>query len=392
MKWTKAGAAFLAAVVMMSSLSLGAFADDDYENQISDLNSKYDELEKQQQALQKEIDKAKTEKERQQAVKAQIDNQIVSTRSQISVLSDKISLLEENLQETTSELEQKEYDISENYALMKQRLRVMYTTGNASVLGLLIGADSFTEYLTRTEVASKVAEHDQEMLEAMRAELLDIKAFKEEIETNKTEIESAKGQLAGKQAQLDDQLKETEGQIQDLAALEAQIKNNQEEIEAQQKQIQAEIDEIYKQINSVGEYTGGVMGWPLVAFNTMTSNFGWRFNHTDYHTGIDIAGKNAAGQGVYGKPIVAASDGVVAFTQTNYVVGKGYGIYLIIDHGGGISTLYGHTSGLAVKVGDQVKRGQTIAYVGSTGWSTGPHLHFEVRVDGKYVNPWGYLK
>ena len=392
MKWTKAGAAFLAAVVMMSSLSLGAFADDDYENQISDLNSKYDELEKQQQALQKEIDKAKTEKERQQAVKAQIDNQIVSTRSQISVLSDKISLLEENLQETTSELEQKEYDISENYALMKQRLRVMYTTGNASVLGLLIGADSFTEYLTRTEVASKVAEHDQEMLEAMRAELLDIKAFKEEIETNKTEIESAKGQLAGKQAQLDDQLKETEGQIQDLAALEAQNKNNQEEIEAQQKQIQAEIDEIYKQINSVGEYTGGVMGWPLVGFNTVTSNFGWRFNHTDYHTGIDIAGKNAAGQGVYGKPIVAASDGVVAFTQTNYVVGKGYGIYLIIDHGGGISTLYGHTSGLAVKVGDQVKRGQTIAYVGSTGWSTGPHLHFEVRVDGKYVNPWGYLK
>ncbi|HIT19191.1 MAG TPA: peptidoglycan DD-metalloendopeptidase family protein [Candidatus Fimivivens faecavium] len=392
MKWTKAGAAFLAAVVMTSSLSLGAFADDDYENQISDLNSKYDELEKQQQALQKEIDKAKTEKERQQAVKAQIDNQIVSTRSQISVLSDKISLLEENLQETTSELEQKEYDISENYALMKQRLRVMYTTGNASVLGLLIGADSFTEYLTRTEVASKVAEHDQEMLEAMRAELLDIKAFKEEIETNKTEIESAKGQLAGKQAQLDDQLKETEGQIQDLAALEAQIKNNQEEIEAQQKQIQAEIDEIYKQINSVGEYTGGVMGWPLVGFNTVTSNFGWRFNHTDYHTGIDIAGKNAAGQGVYGKPIVAASDGVVAFTQTNYVVGKGYGIYLIIDHGGGISTLYGHTSGLAVKVGDQVKRGQTIAYVGSTGWSTGPHLHFEVRVDGKYVNPWGYLK
>ena len=317
MKWTKAGAAFLAAVVMMSSLSLGAFADDDYENQISDLNSKYDELEKQQQALQKEIDKAKTEKERQQAVKAQIDNQIVSTRSQISVLSDKISLLEENLQETTSELEQKEYDISENYALMKQRLRVMYTTGNASVLGLLIGADSFTEYLTRTEVASKVAEHDQEMLEAMRAELLDIKAFKEEIETNKTEIESAKGQLAGKQAQLDDQLKETEGQIQDLAALEAQIKNNQEEIEAQQKQIQAEIDEIYKQINSVGEYTGGVMGWPLVGFNTVTSNFGWRFNHTDYHTGIDIAGKNAAGQGVYGQPVVAASDGAVAFTQTN---------------------------------------------------------------------------
>lgn len=391
MKWTRLGAAFLAAAVV-SSFPLTALANSDYEDQISDLNSKYDELEKQQQALQKEIDKAKTEKERQQAVKAQIDNQIVSTRSQISVLSDKISLLEENLAATTEELEQKEYEISENYALMKQRLRVMYTTDNASVLGLLIGADSFTEYLTRTKVASKVAEHDQEMLETMRAELLDIKAFKEEIEENKQQIEETKTQLAGKQAQLGEQLRETEEQIQDLAALEAQIKNNQAAIEAQQKQIQAEIDEIYKQINSVGEYTGGVMGWPVVGYKTVTSNFGWRFNNTDYHTGIDIAGKNAAGQGIYGKPIVAASDGVVAFTQTNYVVGRGYGIYLIIDHGGGISTLYGHTSGLAVKVGDQVKRGQTIAYVGSTGWSTGPHLHFEVRVNGKYVNPWGYLK
>ena len=119
---------------------------------------------------------------------------------------------------------------------------------------------------------------------------------------------------------------------------------------------------------------------------------GWRFGGTDYHTGIDIAGLNSAGQGIYGKPILAAADGTVAFTQTNYVAGRGYGIYLIIDHGGGISTLYGHTSGLAVNVGDTVKRGQTIAYVGSTGWSTGPHLHFEVRVNGSHVTPWSYLK
>lgn len=124
------------------------------------------------------------------------------------------------------------------------------------------------------------------------------------------------------------------------------------------KEVQAEVDAIYAKIKSVGEYEGGIMLWPVEGYQTVTSDYGWRFGGTDFHTGIDIARLNARGEGIYGKPIRAASDGTVVFTQTTYTYGRGYGIYLIIDHGGGISTLYGHTCGLNVKLGDKVKRGR----------------------------------
>ena len=99
-----------------------------------------------------------------------------------------------------------------------------------------------------------------------------------------------------------------------------------------------------------------------------------------------------SGPNIYGKQTVAVADGTVAFVQTTYTPGKGYGKYIIVDHGGGITTLYGHNSAILVSVGQKVTRGQALTQIGSTGWSTGPHLHFEVRVNGKHVNPWTYLK
>ncbi|MEG2174853.1 MAG: peptidoglycan DD-metalloendopeptidase family protein, partial [Oscillospiraceae bacterium] len=256
---------------------------------------------------------------------------------------------------------------------------------------LVLGADDFSEFLTRTQVASRVAAHDRTVIEKMRVELAKISALKDQIQDDKSEVEASKGQMAVKQSQLGQELTKTQDQIQDMSALESEYKANKAKIDAEMKQVQSEVDEIYKQINSVGDYEGGVMIWPVPGYKRISSEYGWRFGGTDYHTGIDISGSNAAGQGIYGKPIVAAAAGKVAFTQLTFVQGRGYGRYIIIDHGGGISSLYGHTSGLAVKVGDTVTRGQTIAYVGSTGWSTGPHLHFEVRVNGKHTPPRPYL-
>ena len=108
---------------------------------------------------------------------------------------------------------------------------------------------------------------------------------------------------------------------------------------------------------------------------------------TDFHTGVDFTGSN-----VNGKKVVAANAGNVIFTKTTYIPGKSYGKYIIVDHGGGYSTLYAHLSSVNVSVGDYVKKGQSIGNVGSTGWSTGPHLHFEIRVNGKHTNPLPYLK
>jgi len=385
----------IAAVMLLSVLlctaPVSAFADN-YKNELLALEMQYDELEKQRKEIDTQINKAKSEKDKQLAAKNQLDNQIYSVRQQINILSEKIGLLEDEIEVKEDELARQESAIRDNYELLKKRLRVMYKTGNATVLGLILGADSFTEFLTHTQVTSRVAQHDRELIEEMTVRLSEIKQLKEGIEADKTELESSKSQQADKQNILSGQLEIAKHNIQDIEQLEKQFQSNRAALTKQMQEVQAEVDAIYSKINSEGEYDGGIMLWPVAGYKTVTSDYGWRFGGTDFHTGIDIARTNAAGQGIYGKPILAADDGKVVFTQTNYVPGRGYGIYCIVDHGGGVTTLYGHSSGLAVKVGQKVKRGQTLAYVGSTGWSTGPHLHFEVRVNGKYTNPWPYLK
>ena len=385
----------IAAVMLLSVLlctaPVSAFADN-YKNELFALEMQYDELEKQRKEIDTQINKAKSEKDKQLAAKNQLDNQIYSVRQQINILSEKIGLLEDEIEVKEDELARQESAIRDNYELLKKRLRVMYKTGNATVLGLILGADSFTEFLTHTQVTSRVAQHDRALIEEMTVRLAEIKQLKEGIESDKSELESSKSQQADKQSFLAGQLEIAKNNIQDIEQLEKQFQSNRAALTKQMQEVQAEVDAIYSKINSEGEYDGGIMLWPVAGYKTVTSDYGWRFGGTDFHTGIDIARTNAAGQGIYGKPILAADDGKVVFTQTNYVPGRGYGIYCIVDHGGGVTTLYGHSSGLAVKVGQKVKRGQTLAYVGSTGWSTGPHLHFEVRVDGKYTNPWPYLK
>ncbi len=383
-------AAVLAALTLVSMQPLSFAAD--YQSQLDSLEAKYDELEKQQKQIQDQINKAKSDKDKQVAAKNQLDNQIYSVRQQIGVLNEKIAVLEDEIEDKTERIEQQTEDIEDSFELLKKRLRVMYKTGNASVLGLILGADDFTEFLSHAQVTSRVAKHDRELIEDMTEKLARLSAAKKEVEEDKAELELSKSQQSDKQTQLAGQLAQTQNQIQDIEALEKEYKANQAQISKQLKEVQAEVDAIYAKINSEGEYDGGIMLWPVYGYKTVTSDYGWRFGGTDYHTGIDIARTNSAGQGIYGKPILAADDGKVVFTQTSYVPGRGYGIYLILDHGGGVTTLYGHTCGLNVKMGQKVKRGDTIAYVGSTGWSTGPHLHFEVRVNGSHTNPWPYLK
>ena len=230
--------------------------------------------------------------------------------------------------------------------------------------------------------------NDREIIAGLEANIAELEKLQEENEANKADLNESKGTLDEKKQQLNGQVSQIQGQIEDIDALQKQYEANKAEIDKMMAQVQSEINDIYASYESQGEYTGGVMTWPVPGYTGITSYYGWRFNNTDFHTGIDISGSN-----IYGRNIVAAADGVVIKAQETYVQGVGYGRYLIIDHGGNISTLYGHTSQLLVSEGDHVTRGQAIAKVGSTGWSTGPHLHFEVRENGTAVNPLsGYLK
>lgn len=152
------------------------------------------------------------------------------------------------------------------------------------------------------------------------------------------------------------------------------------------KRLDKEIEKIILANAGNDEYVGGDFLWPVKGYNHISSYYGWRFNNTDFHTGIDITGS-----GIYGKPVRAANAGKVIFVQTTYTAGKGYGKYVIIDHGGGRATLYAHMSAVSVSLGDWVAQGDKVGEVGSTGWSTGPHLHFEIRIDGKKTNPMNYF-
>ena len=356
--------------------------------QIDDLNNQYEELEEQQKEIQAQINAAKSEKDKYLAEKNQLNGQIDNTQAQINVLTDKITLLDNMIAANNASIAGLEEEIDKDYEIFRQRARASYMSGDSSTISLLLGADNFSDFLMKADITARVAENDREIIAGLEANIAELEKLQQENEANKADLNDSKGTLDEKKQQLNGQVTQIQGQIEDIDALQKEYQANKAEIDKMMAQVQREINDIYASYESQGEYTGGVMTWPVPGYTGITSYYGWRFNNTDFHTGIDISGSN-----IYGRNIVAAADGVVIKAQQTYVQGVGYGRYLLIDHGGNISTLYGHTSQLLVSEGDHVTRGQAIAKVGSTGWSTGPHLHFEVRENGTAVNPLsGYLK
>lgn len=363
-----------------------------YAGEIDELQDEYDALEQQQQEIEDNLQKAQDEKERQLEIKQQLDSQITLTKEQIENLNSRLDALESAIAEKETEIAEKEEEIDENVELFEERLRSMQVNNTTTTLGVLFGSDSFSDFLSRAESIKRITDHDKELVDKLVQDQKDIISAKEQIEADKSEVDSVKVQMVEKESQLTSQLEEAQQQIQDLTQLEEDYYANQEEVKAQQDEVQAEIDRIYAENansssgSSTGDYSEGEFTWPVPGYPNITSYYGWRFNNTDFHTGIDISGWS-----VYGKNIVAAKSGTVIYAKDTYTPGVGYGRYLIIDHGGGVSTLYGHTSELYVSVGDYVTAGQPIAAVGSTGWSTGPHLHFEIRINGQTQNPLNYF-
>lgn len=373
------------------------------QQQIEDLNQKIEGLKSETKKLEAGINEAKTEKEKALAVRNSLDYQISLTKDEISYLGQRIDLLEQDIdlreltiQEMQLEIERKQAQIDYNYELLKQRLRAQQVNDSGSMLGLLLTADSFADFLSKTEHMLRIAEHDQQLLETLNEEKTEIEREKDAVNKEKTELEHNMAQVAADKAETESKKKDLDGKyveaasmVQDYAQMEERFFADLEKNKAMQAEMKAEVNNIYKQIElSKNPYVGGVMAWPLPGFTQVSSEFGLRFNGTDYHTGIDLTGG-----GCHGAQIVAANDGVVKFVNTSYTPGRGYGIYVIVDHGGNVSTLYAHCSAILVSVDQEVKRGEPIALVGSTGWSTGPHLHFEVRTGPSSTpqNPRGYI-
>ena len=279
---------------------------------------------------------------------------------------------------------EEEYEVKD--VKRQDRLIAYYKCGSVSLMDTLLSSENITDFFFRYRVLDEIMEYDKNMLEELNEEKLAIETQKTKLEEDKVLCEQKKVLAEEQKLALND-VKEI--RVTYLSKLEKEEDLLEKSIDELQKKADSLTEEIRKMSSSstTSKYTGGSMQWPLPNFYKVTSYYGNRLHPVlkvyKMHTGVDIAGS-----GCNGKNVVAAADGKVI--NAGWI--SGYGYTVMIDHGGGVVTLYAHSQKLLVKVGDQVKRGQAIMLVGSTGYATGPHLHFEVRINGKYVNPLnGYI-
>ena len=388
----------------------------------SEIQSRLDDVNAQISELQGQIDE-------EEAYQAELSEQISLYQQQIALIDEQINALEDQIEEKNAEVETlqteisaleeeiaaKQVEIDETYALFKERMVALYQAGETSSLAMLLSSDSFADFVTNVQLMQAVSESDQQLVEKLRTQKEEQQAQKDEKEAAEAEVQAALTQIQQDEEQLvleraDQQsaresleaaYAESKTAMQDLEAMKANYEANREEIEAEEAAVEAELQQLYALMaSSSSSSSSGSSGssssgsssnvivdtgdlsfrWPLPGYTTVTSGYGARWGTT--HTGIDISGG-----GCYGSPIVAAESGTVILCQWYST----YGQCIIVDHGGGYSTLYAHMSAYAVSTGDYVTKGQTIGYVGDTGNVTGPHLHFEVRVNGVTQNPLNYV-
>ncbi len=341
---------------------------------------KLNELNSQIQKLEKQLKEGKTQEKTLNKQISKLDKLITAAEGEIQTLSGKISSTSGKIDQVQQDLEQKKAEINEQNEDMNLRLRAMYKNGDVGIIEILLGSESITDFMTNLDMAQRIIDNDVEVLQTLEEQQKLLDSYRVELTSLQNQLSSQKQAKASQQDEL-------EGSRGNVADIKAGIAKDNKALEAQVDALNDEADALVSEILKLqggGAYIGGEMGWPVPASSKISSPFGYRIHPTlgikKLHTGIDIAVKS-------GNKVVAANAGKVIKAAWN----NSYGYMVMVDHGGGIVTLYAHNSSLKVSTGDSVTRGQTLALSGNTGRSTGPHVHFEVRVNGEYKNPMNYL-
>ena len=373
-------------VVLIVSAPITSYAD----STLDHLNDQYEQLENQQQAIKDKLSATKTEKEKQEAIRSSLTSQITTTQQQITLLDNKINYLQNDIAEKEQKIEELSAEVLEQQDLFMKRIRSIYKSSvGTSMLGMVFGVDSLGSYLSYGKYLSRISEHDSTLLQTLADNIAELRELQQQMQVEKEDLADTKVTAESKKASLTSQKTEVESTLQDIKKMEQEYLADQAAIQKEMQQIQADIDAIYAAAAGSGsqvDYSTTGFIYPIKGYTYISSYYGWRFNNTDYHTGVDFPAPANT-------PIRASASGTVIYVRTGAGYGRnwGYGNYLIVDHGGGFSTLYAHCTSIPVSVGDTVTKGQTIAYVGTTGWSTGYHLHFEIRRNGAHTNPLNYL-
>lgn len=419
---TKTLAALLAGTMLASTLMVPHTLASSYQNQINDAKDKKQELEEKQAALEKKLEELESKKDDILTYIQSLDAELNTLTDEISKLNDEIADLNEQLEETQKKLVKAQKKEEQQYETMKKRIQYMYENGETSILEVILSSENIADMLNQVEYVSEITEYDNSLLdryeetkqkvEEMKAELestleaknllneeltMNQQALEEMMEDKQIELAKYEANISETEtmtSEYEQQIADQEALVEDLLEKERQrIEEEERKRKEEEERKRKEEEERRKQEalanqnsnnnTNTSVSTEGYL-WPVPSSGRITCGFGYRNSPTagasTYHKGLDIGASS-------GSNIVATKSGTVVTASYNVAAGN----YIMISHGNGVYSVYMHCSKLLVSVGESVSRGDVIALVGSTGVSTGPHLHFGISVNGSYIDPSKYV-
>ena len=354
-----------------------------YAEEEEDLTTRQQELQSQIKETNEELEGVQGELSENLEQVQKLDEKISTSQTQLTELNAKITKLQTSIDEVEKKLKVAEEKYNRQQKILDERLIAIYESSDTQYLDVILSSRSISDFLSNYFLITELTTYDTELLE-------DMKKQKDEIELENNKLNNNRQQLAT--------IKENQTKTAKILENTKIVRENYiAKLSDREKDLQAKIDEYNSEVAAVNaeilasvmqgidtKYIGGELAWPVPGYTRISSNYGMRYHpilHINkLHTGVDIAAP-------YGANFIAANDGIVTKAEFN----TAYGNMVIIDHGGGISTLYAHGSEILVQVGQVVKRGEAVLKVGSTGYSTGAHAHFEVRLNGIVTDPMPYI-
>ena len=365
--------------VFTATCAVPAFA-----GQVDDLRNSQQQINAEKAGVESKIKEVKREKTARVKELNKLNSELNAVQQTLDGINAEIASTEEQIAFTEMEIVNKQRDYDGRMAIFNLRLKEMYQYGEVNFLEVLLQSSSLSDFLTRFEYLKYIANNDKKLLDEVTALKDGLEEQKKSLDSMKVSLEANKKNQMAKSAEL---ATATQAQQQLVNSINSDL-NAQfeilEDLEAESKAIANQIAAIQAKSKSTTKAPGAYV-WPCPSSRIITSEYGYRIHPIlktqQFHNGVDMAAPG-------GSPILAAYNGTVVAAAYSSTMGN----YVMIDHGDNLYTIYMHASALYVSQGAEVVKGQKIAAVGTTGRSTGNHLHFSVRLNGSYVSPWNYLK
>lgn len=370
-------------ILLICFVATFTYAENDTINNTSDLQTQRDELQNQLNDANSDLEEVQSNLSENLQQVEKLDKKIETAEEQLAEQESKITELKKSISETETELKSVTEKYNKQKNLFEQRMVAIYEAGETQYLDIILKSRSLSDFLSSYYVITQLAEVDENLLNELEGKKKTIDLAMQKLENEKEELAAIVENQTRSTRTLQNTKKMRETLIEKLSDEEKELQNKIDEINTQYEEINKQILELAQQgINT--QYIGGELAWPVPGYTRITSKYAMRVHpitgQYKLHTGVDIGAPEGA-------DFIAANDGIVVKAEYN----TAYGNMVIINHGGGISTLYAHGSEILVEVGQIVKRGDSVLKVGSTGYSTGPHAHFEVRINGVTTDPLPYI-